>query len=168
MPTTLHSFTICDTHHLFSLCNHLFIYTNPHFLFLKRHQCGIRFLQDGSPHTRTLSTGYDAIEVTPHLCNFVFGKQCFFFNIVRSILTLRNAATQLLELSQDTLLHKVRIFTEYHSVRPLVGIGTLPRPLTPASVPLPPCRTKGAGAHSPAGEGLGESQFRRLEKSLSL
>ncbi len=28
--------------------------------------------------------------------------------------------------------------------------------------------TKGEGAHSPAGEGLGESQFRRLEKSLAL
>jgi hypothetical protein len=27
---------------------------------------------------------------------------------------------------------------------------------------------KGGGAHSPAGEGLGESQFRRLEKSLAL
>jgi hypothetical protein len=28
--------------------------------------------------------------------------------------------------------------------------------------------TKGWGAFSPAGEGLGESQFRRLEKSLAL
>ncbi len=34
-------------------------------------------------------------------------------------------------------------------------------------VPLP--GTKGGGeAHSPGGEGLGESQFRRLEKSLAL
>jgi hypothetical protein len=31
----------------------------------------------------------------------------------------------------------------------------------------PPPRTRGGGAHSPAGEGLGESQFRRLEKKLS-
>jgi hypothetical protein len=30
----------------------------------------------------------------------------------------------------------------------------------------PPPGTEG-GAHSPAGEGLGESQFRRLEKKLS-
>jgi hypothetical protein len=37
-------------------------------------------------------------------------------------------------------------------------------PLSPASVPLPP---EPGGAHSPAGEGLGESQFRRLEKKLS-
>ncbi len=32
----------------------------------------------------------------------------------------------------------------------------------------PPPGTKGGGAHSPAGERLGESQFRRLEKSLAL
>jgi hypothetical protein len=44
--------------------------------------------------------------------------------------------------------HKVR--KEYHSICPLVGIGTHPTP------------------HSPAGEGLGESQFRRLEKSSAL
>jgi hypothetical protein len=34
--------------------------------------------------------------------------------------------------------HKVRIYKEYQSVCPLVGIGTLPIPLSPASVPLPP------------------------------
>jgi hypothetical protein len=33
-----------------------------------------------------------------------------------------------------------------------------------ASECAPPPRTE--GAHSPAGEGLGESQFRRLEKNL--
>jgi hypothetical protein len=36
------------------------------------------------------------------------------------------------------------------------------------SWPLPPePEPKGGGAHSPAGEGLGESKFRRLEKKLS-
>ncbi len=60
---------------------------------------------------------------------------------------------------------KVRIYKEYHSVWPLVGIGTLPTPLSPASMPLP--QNRGGGAHSPAGEGLGESQFLRLEKKLS-
>jgi hypothetical protein len=35
-----------------------------------------------------------------------------------------------------------------------------------ASVPFP--QNPGGGAHSPAGEGLGESQFRRLENSLAL
>ncbi len=37
-----------------------------------------------------------------------------------------------------------------------------------ASDCAPPPRTGGGGAHSPAGEGLGESQFRRLEKKLSI
>ncbi len=46
--------------------------------------------------------------------------------------------------------HKVRICTEYLSVCLLVGIGTLPPPLSPASVPLPP-GARGVGAHSPAG-----------------
>jgi hypothetical protein len=38
------------------------------------------------------------------------------------------------------LPHKVHIYIyiEYHSVCPLVGIGTLPPPLSPANVPLPP------------------------------
>ncbi len=67
------------------------------------------------------------------------------------------------KVSVDTV-HKVRIYKEYHTVCPLVGIGTLPTPLSPASVPLPP---EAGGGHSPAGEGLGESQFRRLEKKLS-
>jgi hypothetical protein len=64
------------------------------------------------------------------------------------------------------LNHKVHVYKEYHSVCPLFGIGTLPLPLSPASVPLPPEPTKG-GTHSPASEGLGESQFRRLKKKLS-
>ncbi len=64
--------------------------------------------------------------------------------------------------------HKVRKYKEYHSVCPLVGIGTLPTPLSSASVPLPQNRERGGGrAHFPAGEGFGESQFRRLEKKLS-
>jgi hypothetical protein len=54
---------------------------------------------------------------------------------------------------------------EYHSVCPLVGIGTLPPPLSPASVPLPPEPKR--GSHSSAGEGLGESHFRRLGEKLS-
>ncbi len=35
------------------------------------------------------------------------------------------------------LQHKVHIYTEYHILCPLVGIGTLLPPLSPASVPLP-------------------------------
>ncbi len=48
-----------------------------------------------------------------------------------------------------------------------VGIGTPPTPLPQASVFPPPPGTKGGGAHSPAAKGVGESQYRRLEKKLS-
>jgi hypothetical protein len=43
---------------------------------------------------------------------------------------------------------------------PLVGIGTLPTPFSPASVPLPP-ETGGRGHTSLGVGGWGESQFRR-------
>ncbi len=36
----------------------------------------------------------------------------------------------------DCFDQKVRIYKEYHSACPLVGIGTLPTPISPASVPL--------------------------------
>jgi hypothetical protein len=42
------------------------------------------------------------------------------------------------------LYQKVHLYTEYHSVCPLVGIGTLRPPLLSASVPLPP-EPKGRG-----------------------
>jgi hypothetical protein len=58
------------------------------------------------------------------------------------------------------------IYTEHHSVCPLVGIGTPPNPLPQASVPVPSPRTKGWGAAA-AAKGVGEFQFRRLEKKLS-
>ncbi len=47
-----------------------------------------------------------------------------------------------------------------------LGLSQPLAPVSPASVPLPP--DPGGGGHSPAGEGLGESQFRRLEKKLSI
>ncbi len=72
---------------------------------------------------------------------------------------------QTVDSLQYHLEHKLHVNIEYHSVCPLVGIGTLPPPLSPASVPLPP-EPRG-GSHSPAGDGLGESQFRRLENKLS-
>ncbi len=61
--------------------------------------------------------------------------------------------------------HKVhtRIYVEYHSVCPLVGIGTLPPPLSPASLPLPP-EPKG-GSTLACGWGVGG--VRLLEKKLS-
>jgi hypothetical protein len=57
------------------------------------------------------------------------------------------------------------VLLEYHSVSPRVEIGTFPTP-SPASDYAPPPGTKG-GTHSSAGEGLGESQFQRLEKKHS-
>ncbi len=61
--------------------------------------------------------------------------------------------------------HKVHIYTEYHSVCTLVGIGTLPPPSL-ASECAPPPPSKGGGTLA-CGRGVGESQFRRLEKKLS-
>jgi hypothetical protein len=58
------------------------------------------------------------------------------------------------------------IYLEYHSACPFVGIGTLPPPLSPASVHLPP-EPKG-GAHSPAGKGLGSPYSDDWRKSLAL
>ncbi len=69
-------------------------------------------------------------------------------------------------LKLEPLCHKVHTYKEYHSICPLVGIGT-PHP-SPASEYLPPPEPKGGREHSPACEGVGVSQFRRLEKSLAL
>ncbi len=51
-------------------------------------------------------------------------------------------------------MHKVDIYKEYCSLCPLVGIGTLPTPLSPASKPLPPEPRGGGGAHSPGEKSL--------------
>jgi hypothetical protein len=69
----------------------------------------------------------------------------------------------------DYLDHKVHIYKEYHSVCPLVGIGTLPPPLSPASVTLPP-EPKGGGtlALRVRGWGRGSPNSDDLEKSLAL
>jgi hypothetical protein len=63
--------------------------------------------------------------------------------------------------------HIVHLYLEYYSVCPLIGIGTLPPPISLESMPLPPVPKKCGGGHSPADEELGESEFRRLEKKLS-
>jgi hypothetical protein len=63
---------------------------------------------------------------------------------------------------------KVHKYKEYHSVCPLVGLG-LSHPLSRQRA-CPSLRNQrgGGGVHSPAGEGLRESQFLRLEKNLAL
>ncbi len=55
---------------------------------------------------------------------------------------------------QYTVYGAKYIYKEYHSVCPLVGIGTLPTPLSPASVPLPP-ELKGEGGTLTCGWGVG-------------
>ncbi len=61
-----------------------------------------------------------------------------------------------------SITHKVHIYLEYHSVCLLVGFGTPNHSIASVSSPW----NKG-GADSPAGEGVGESQCRRLEEKPS-
>ncbi len=65
----------------------------------------------------------------------------------------------LLYSSINITIHKVLIYTEYHR--------TPPTPLPQASVPPPP-RNQRVGGTLACGWRVGESQFRRLEKSLAL
>jgi hypothetical protein len=100
----------------------------------------------------------------------MYGKHMFFADseirgVTILLLSLKGTVSRVFSTS-DTFHHKVLIYKEHHSVCPFVGIGTLPPLLSPASVPLPPVQ-RGVGARSPAGGGVGESQFRRLEKKLS-
>ncbi len=60
---------------------------------------------------------------------------------------------------------KVHIHLEFHSVCPLVGIGTPNPSHTSECVPPEP---KGGGAHSPAGEGWGGPNSEDWRKSLAL
>jgi hypothetical protein len=51
-------------------------------------------------------------------------------------------------LMKSAVCRKVHLHKEYNSVCPLVGIGTLPTPLSPVSVPLPPETKGGGGTHT--------------------
>jgi hypothetical protein len=68
----------------------------------------------------------------------------------------------------DVSNHKVRICKEYHSVCPLAGIGTLPTPFSPASVPLPPQPGGGGTLDRLRVRGWGSSNSDDLRKSLAL
>ncbi len=65
-----------------------------------------------------------------------------------------------------TVVHKVRIYKEYMQCMSPRRNWDSPNPSL-ASECAPPPPEPGVGGHSPAGEGLEESQFRRLEKKLS-
>ncbi len=63
--------------------------------------------------------------------------------------------------------HKVRIYKEYHCECPLVGIGTLPNPLSPTSVHLP--TEPGGRGHTRRGvRGWGSPNSDDWRKSLAL
>ncbi len=64
---------------------------------------------------------------------------------------------------------KVRIYSIKSTTVyvPSSELGLSPPPLSRQRV-CPSPQNRGGGAHSPAGEGLGESQIRRLEESLAL
>jgi hypothetical protein len=72
------------------------------------------------------------------------------------------------EPGQGLSSQSLYIYKDYHGVCPLVGIGT-PHPLSRQQVRPSPPEPKGGWGTLAAGEGGGgESQFRRLEKSLAL
>ncbi len=85
---------------------------------------------------------------------------CFTFAIVNDFIVL---ITHLVNCTD----HKVHLYIKSTtSLCPLVGFGK-PQPLSRMRVCPSPPEPKVGGAHSPASEGVGESQFRRLEKKLS-
>ncbi len=112
--------------------------------------------------------GFQPIRVSEEpVCIYFFRQNPVFTSLyLRSPVHVVPPLEEKFRLQMDSSVHKVLIYTEHHSVCPLVGIGTPPTPLPQASVPSPP-EPKGGGAHSPAAKGVGESQFRRLEKKLS-
>jgi hypothetical protein len=102
-------------------------------------------------------------------------RYAFFVNIQRNAVLCSMAqkeqssrAHAVLFSSYLSLTHKVKIYLEYHSVCPLVGIGTPPPPPPFPLARVPSPGTKGRrGTHLPAGEGVGWSRFGRLEKKPS-
>ncbi len=78
---------------------------------------------------------------------------------------LRKTMIQIHRSWMDINNHKVHIYKSTTVYVPSSELGLSPPLLSPAIVPLPP--NQRWGAHSPAGQGVGESQFRRLEKKLS-
>ncbi len=79
----------------------------------------------------------------------------------------REAPTPEVEVNFVSLGNKVLIYKEHRSVCPLVGIGTLPPLLSPASVPLPPETGGGGHARLRVG-GWGSPNSDDWRKSLAL
>jgi hypothetical protein len=106
---------------------------------------------------------------------YSFDKSDFKVGLL-SLRTMRCSKAHRSSLVSPTLSERViREYSPHHKVRtykvpqcmPLVGIGTLPTPFSPASVPLPP-ETGGRGHTSLRVGGWGESQFRRGANTVVL
>jgi hypothetical protein len=81
---------------------------------------------------------------------------------------LKSEMAELYGSLAEQVRHKVHIYTEYHSVCPLVAIG-LSFPLSGQRVcPSPRYQMGGGGVYSPAGEGLGGPNSDDWRKSLAL
>jgi hypothetical protein len=85
---------------------------------------------------------------------------CVFWRTWRRDVTLSDVTIR------KKIHHKVHAYLEYRSVYPLVRIGN-PPPLSRKRI-CPPEPERMDGTHSHACEGVGESQFGRLEKILAL
>ncbi len=110
-------------------------------------------------------TRMQTLGMRPH--SFISGNICFEFSVQWDSVRIQGA--QKVSYQRQALKglnvmskmegggkgwwHKVRRYREYQSVCPLVGIGTLPTPLSPASVPLPP--ETGGGGTLDCGWGVG-------------
>ncbi len=60
------------------------------------------------------------------------------------------------------------VYLEYHSICPLVGIGTAPPSLASKYCMYPPPPPTQRGARSPAGEGVGSPNLDDWRKNLAL
>jgi hypothetical protein len=73
-------------------------------------------------------------------------------------------------LTAGCIGHKVHLYCTVYRVQQCMSSRRnwdSPTPSLASECSPPPGTKGGGGAHSPAGEGLGESQLRRLEKRLS-
>jgi hypothetical protein len=120
---------------------------------------------------RTLSIRIVFLQLDSRVLKLIDATDPFFdLDVQRCSLSANQRPQAAMQCAVDHSKYKGRKYKEYHSVCPRVQIGTLPT-LSLASecaLPPPPPPNQRVGAHSHAGEGLGQSQFRRLEKSLAL
>ncbi len=128
--------------------------------------------------------------VQPHLCSgpghllgagppfpqrFLFNICCHSFWILSYLMLAQAYCTiyalfhLVLAVNGGLTAQITYIYKEYHSVCPLVGIGTLPTPLSPACVPFPPEPGEEGGGHTcPRVRGWESPNSDDWSKSLAL